>query len=278
MKKLIAILTAVFCVMLSYAESSVLLKSDAVADLDTYDYVSNFEISSSSGYFTKNDLQILKPNEHGFRFMASNVPATTSTHYEIYPSYPSFLNEAGIGAGRIDNAGSIKTITVVGMTNRPYDEVVLLYSTSATGEIKSIKMPQDFDTIRSMEEFTLVFDNPLYENDVNKRTLSSKAVVGSDATAIYLRGIQVRTNAPSGFNAYSSYSIMCIKEISVTYDKVFTDEQLALRQSMKDEFGIHEDAAATDAAKAKVGEKIRLRTNEEALKDGSNIESAAPEK
>ena len=84
MKKLIAILTAVFCVMLSYAESSVLLKSDAVADLDTYDYVSNFEISSSSGYFTKNDLQTLKPNEHGFRFMASNVPATTSTHYEIY--------------------------------------------------------------------------------------------------------------------------------------------------------------------------------------------------
>lgn len=267
MKKIFGLLLAV-CLTASclFAEEAILLKSDASASLDGYDYVSNFEIKSSSGYFTKNDLEILKPNEKGFRFIAKGVPEDKSTHYEIYPSYPAFLNEANSGSGYIENAAAIKSIKVVGTTNRPYDEVILLYSTSPTGEIKSIKMPQDFNTIKSMEEFTLEFNNPLYEPDVTKRNVSAKPVLGADADGIYFRGFSIQTNSPIGtMSDYSQYSVFYLKEVSVVFDKAFTDEQIAAKKALKEEFEIDENAAATKKAKAYVTERNRVRDNEKAL-------------
>ena len=48
-------------------------------------------------------------------------------------------------------------------TNHLDDEIVLLYSTSPTGPIHEIKMPQDSNKIKSLESYELVYDNPLYE-------------------------------------------------------------------------------------------------------------------
>ena len=105
MKKIILSIFLIFFAML-FAQENILLKSDAQAELNGYDYVKNFTVNSTSGYFTKDSFKILEPNEKGFR-VCVEVP-DTSTSYDILPSYPSFLNEANIGAGYIENAGSIK--------------------------------------------------------------------------------------------------------------------------------------------------------------------------
>lgn len=265
MKKLFGFVLALMVGAFVFADEAVLFKSDASANLDGYDYVSNFEITSESGYFTKKNLQIHDPTEKGLRFLATNVPKDVSTHYSILTAYPSFLNESGTGAGVIYNAAAIKSIKVVATTNRPYDEIILLYSTSPNGIIHEVKMPQNFDEIRSMEEFTLVYNNPLYESDVKKREISVAPVLGADADGIYLRGFRIKTNAPSGFSRYSEYSVFYLKEVSVIYDKAFTDEQIEAMNALKEEFGIDENAEATLKAKANIRERNRVRENEHAL-------------
>ena len=133
MKKIILSIFLMFFAML-FAQENILLKSDAQAELNGYDYVKNFTVNSTSGYFTKDSFKILEPNEKGFR-VCVEVP-DTSTSYDILPSYPSFLNEANIGAGYIENAGSIKKIDITLTLNRPYDEIIFMYSTSPNGDIK----------------------------------------------------------------------------------------------------------------------------------------------
>ena len=46
-----------------FAKENILIKSDVAADLEGYDFVSNFEITSDSGRFKNSDLMILAPNE-----------------------------------------------------------------------------------------------------------------------------------------------------------------------------------------------------------------------
>lgn len=273
MKKLITL----FLLLISFnlfAQEQVLFDATAKADLDGYDYVSNFEIISESGYFTKDELKILQPNEKGIRFMATGVPKSVSTHYTILTSYPSFLNESGTGAGVIYNAGAIKQIKITATTNRPYDEIILLYSTSPSGVIHEIKMPQDFNAIRSMEEFTLVYDNPLYQEDVAKRDVSAAPVLGADADGIYLRGFRIKTNAPSGYSSYSEYSVFYLKSVSVICDKAFTDEQLEAMKALKEEFGIDENKAIREKTKSNIAERNRVRNNEKALMVAEDTSSA----
>lgn len=249
--------------MLLCAQEQVLFSSAAKADVDGYDYVSNFEIDSKSGYFNKSQLTILEPNEKGLRFIATKVPKNISTSYDILTAYPSFLNENVEGAGVIQNAGAIKSIKAT--TNRPYDEIILLYSTSPMGPIKSIKMPQDFNAIKSMEEFTLTFENPLYEKDYKKREVVTSPVLGTDADGLYLRGFRIKTNAPSGYNAYSEYSVFYLKSVVVVCDKAFTDEQLEAAKTLKEEFGIKETENVEKRVKADIAERNRIREVEKTL-------------
>jgi hypothetical protein len=273
LKKLITLfLLLVSCSL--FAQEQVLFDATVKVDLDGYDYVSNFEIVSESGYFTKDELKILQPTEKGLRFMATGVPKSVSTHYTILTSYPSFLNESGSGAGVIYNAGAIKQIKITATTNRPYDEIILLYSTSPSGVIREIKMPQDFNAIRSMEEFTLVYDNPLYQEDVAKRDVSAAPVLGADADGIYLRGFRIKTNAPSGYSSYSEYSVFYLKSVSVICDKAFTDGQLEAMKALKEEFGIDENKAIREKTKSDIAERNRVRDNEKALMATEDTSSA----
>lgn len=251
--------------MLICAQEQVLFNSAAKADVNGYDYVSNFEIDSKSGYFNKSQLMILEPNEKGLRFIATKVPKDVSTSYDILTAYPSFLNESVEGAGAIQNAGAIKSIKVTATTNRPYDEIILLYSTSPMGLIKSIRMPQDFNAIKSMEEFTLTFENPLYEEDYKKREVVTSPVLGTDADGLYLRGFRIKTNAPSGYNTYSEYSAFYLKSVVVVCDKAFTDEQLEAAKTLKEEFGIKETENVEKRVKADIAERNRIREVEKTL-------------
>lgn len=264
MKKIFTVLLLLLCASL-FAEETVLIKSDASADLEGFDFVTNFEIKSDSGWFSNDKLFILSPNEKGFRFMAKGVPEYLPSNYKIVPAYPVFLNEPNIGAGFIENASTIKTIKVTATTNRPYDQISILYSTSAMGPVKEIKMPQDFNAIKSMEEFTLTFENPLYEPDVKKREVITTPILGGDIEGLYLRGIKITTNPASGFNVYSPYSVFYLKEVSMTYDKLFTDEQLAEKKALKEDFGIDENAEMRTKAIANVKERERIRENEKSL-------------
>lgn len=268
MKKLLIILGMLFCASL-FAEETVLIKSDASAELEGFDFITNFEIASDSGWFSNDKLFILSPNEKGFRFMAKGVPEYLSSNYKIVPAYPVFLNEPNTGAGFIENASTIKTIRVTATTNRPYDQISILYSTSAMGPVKEIKMPQDFNAIKSMEEFTLTFENPLYEPDVKKREVVTTPILGGDIEGLYLRGIKITTNPASGFSVYSPYSVFYLKEVSIVYDKLFTDEQLAEKKALKEDFGIDENAEMRNKAITNIKERERIRENEKALMDKS---------
>ncbi len=250
-----------------FAKENILIKSDATADLEGYDFVSNFEITSDSGRYKNSDLMILSPNEKGFRFLAKNVPEYSTSNYKIIPAYPVFLNEPNTGAGYIYNVSTIKSIKVIFTTNRPYDNISLLYSTSANGPIKKIKMPQDFNSIKSMEENELIFENPLYEPDVKKREVKTTPVLGGDIEGLYFQGIEITTNPAYGYSEYSEYSVIYLKEVSVIYDELFTEEQLEQKKILKEDFGIDESAGERAKATNKVKEKIRIRENESSLMD-----------
>lgn len=265
--KILGILIILINLAPLFAKEDILIKSDAVADLEGYDFVSNFEITSDSGRFKNSDLMILAPNEKGFRFLAKNVPEFSTSNYKIIPAYPVFLNEPNIGAGYIVNVSSVKSIKVVFTTNRPYDNISVLYSTSVNGPIKKIRMPQDFNSIKSMEENELIFENPLYEPDVKKREVKTVPVLGGDIEGFYFQGIEITTNPPCGFAEYSEYSLIFLKEVSIIYDELFTAEQLEQKAILKEDFGIDELAEEKIKAINKVKEKIRLRENEASLMD-----------
>ena len=149
MKKFILVMIFAFTVCMLNAEEKVLFDASAKSELDGYDYISNFEMISDSGHFKKDSFEILAPNEKGIRFLAYNVPRDCSTSYKVRVAYPSFLNEKddGIGTGFIYNVKYIKSIKIEATTNRPYDEIILMYRTSPTGPVKEILMPQDFNSI-----------------------------------------------------------------------------------------------------------------------------------
>lgn len=128
-------------------------------------------------------------------------------------------------------------------------------------------MPQDFNSIKSMEENELIFKNPLYESDVKKREVKTVPVLGGDIEGFYFQGIEITTNPAYGFAEYSEYSLIFLKEVSIIYDELFTAEQLEQKAILKEDFGIDELAEEKIKAINKVKEKIRLRENEASLMD-----------
>lgn len=270
--------SAMLVLLLIFAVSSeekVLFDSAVQANLDNYDWVSNFEMVSESGYFQKDQFKILPPNEKGIRFLAMDPPKDVSTNYKILTAYPSFLNEEGIGAGYIYNVKFIKSIKIEATTNRPYDEVYLLYKTSPKGDVKKIKMPQNTSTIQSMVDYELLFENPCYEPDPTKRDLRNSPVLGSDADGLYLVGFQIKTNAPCGYNTYSNYSLFYLRKVTVIYDKMFTDEQVETNKILKEEFNIFPDEELEEKARTKIAEKIRIQEVEKSLMNSED--SGVPE-
>ena len=267
MKKFLSILLSIFLITMVFAEEKVLFDSSAKSDLDGYDYISNFEITSDSGYFKSNQLQILEPNEKGIRFIATNVPKDVSSNYKVLVAYPSFLNEDGVGPGFIYNVKYIKSIKIEATTNRPYDEIYLLYKTSPTGPTNKVLMPQDFNAINSMEDYELIFENPYYEPDVSKRIIKSSPVLGSDANGIYLVGFQIKTNAPTGRYEYSPFSCFYLRKVSIIYDKMFTDEQIENNKNLMDEFNITYNTEYEKKIRIEIAEKNRLRNIESNLMD-----------
>lgn len=265
MKKLITIFVLFIASFAVFADEAFLLKSDSVADFDGYDYVSNFEIVSDSGWFPKENLMILKPNEKGFRFLAKNVPENVTTSYKIIPSYPSFLNEADIGAGHITNVSNIKAFRLVYTTNRPYDEISILYSTSEDGPIHTVKMKPNNIMVTSMSEVVVDYELPSYQADITKRELKAAPVFGGDVHGIFLRGLKITTNMATGANTHSDWSILYVKEISVIYDNMFTEEQLNERAIIAEEFRIEANKEIREKASHDVQEKLRLREHEKQL-------------
>lgn len=274
LSKVLGILIIFATITPLFAKESILIKSDVTAELEGYDFVSNFEITSDSGRYRNSDLMILPPNEKGFRFLAKNVPEYSTSNYKIIPAYPVFLNEPNIGAGYIYNVSTIKSIKVIFTTNRPYDSISILYSTSVNGPIKKIKMPQDFNSIKSMEENELIFENPLYEPDVKKREIKSTPVLGGDIEGLYFQGIEITTNPACGYSEFSEYSVIYLKEVSVIYDELFTEEQIEQKKILKEDFGIDESAKERIKATNKVREKIRIRENEASLMDKASEEES----
>ena len=56
-----------------------------------------------------------------------------------------------------------------------------------------------------------------------------------------------------------------IKEVSVVYDKMFTDEQLEQKAVLREEFGIDEKADIKKKAITKIEERNRVRASQGSL-------------
>lgn len=237
MKKIILSVFLIFFAML-FAQENILFKSDVKAELNGYDYAKNFTAISNSGYFAKDSFEVSEPNEKGLGVCAK-VP-NASTYYDILPPYPSFLNEANIGAGYIENAGSIKKIDITLTLFRPYDEIIFMYSTSPNGNIKFFKMPQDFYSVKPMEETILTIKPDSYIQNVNYRDIKTANILGEN-DGIYFRGIRVKVNKAPNSTIFFPYSIVYLKEIKVQYDLNLTPEQFEQRKAMKEEWGISDE-------------------------------------
>lgn len=151
-----------------------------------------------------------------------------------------FLNEANIGAGYIENAGSIKKIDITLALYRPYDEIIFMYSTSPNGNIKFFKMPQDFNNVIPMEETILTIEPSSYIQNVNYRNIKTANILGEN-DGIYFRGIRVKVNKAPNNMDFQPYSIVYLKEIKVQYDLNLTPEQFEQRKAMKEEWGISDE-------------------------------------
>lgn len=265
MKKIFAVLAMVFAVFVLTAEEKVLLDPQSTASIgdENISYVENFTIGSTSGYFADGNLKILPPTEDGFRVLAIDVPRSDVSSYDLIPAYPSFLNEGTEGAGAISNAGAIKKVEVEVMFNRPYDEVMLLYSTSPNGPVKSIKLiPEDGKAIETMVPIKMVSVDLNYNDDVKTREIKADPALGGDATGIYFRGYRIRVNPAYGVNEYSPWSIVYFKQTKVIYDLRFTPEQWEMREKLKEEWKIDDGSGA---AKVKAINEITYRKKLEAI-------------
>lgn len=265
MKKIFAVLAMVFAVFVLTAEEKVLLDPQSTASIgdENISYVENFTIGSTSGYFADGNLKILPPTEDGFRVLAIDVPRSDVSSYDLIPAYPSFLNEGTEGAGAISNAGAIKKVEVEVMFNRPYDEVMLLYSTSPNGPVKSIKLiPEDGKAIETMVPIKMVSVDLNYNDNVKTREIKADPALGGDATGIYFRGYRIRVNPAYGVNEYSPWSIVYFKQTKVTYDLRFTPEQWEMREKLKEEWKIDDGSGA---AKVKAINEITYRKKLEAI-------------
>lgn len=265
MKKIFAVLAMVFAVFVLTAEEKVLLDPQSTASIgdENISYVENFTIGSTSGYFADGNLKILPPTEDGFRVLAIDVPRSDVSSYDLIPAYPSFLNEGTEGAGAISNAGAIKKVEVEVMFNRPYDEVMLLYSTSPNGPVKSIKLiPEEGKAIETMVPIKMVSVDLNYNDDVKTREIKADPALGGDATGIYFRGYRIRVNPAYGVNEYSPWSIVYFKQTKVIYDLRFTPEQWEMREKLKEEWKIDDGSGA---AKVKAINEITYRKKLEAI-------------
>ena len=257
-----------FTASLLFAETTELLNSNSNASLDSYSYITNFEIDSNSGYFVKGKNLAINSTAEGIEAIAWNVPKNISSNYRLVPAYPSELNEANTGSGYIKNAAAIKTIKIIATLNRPYDDIYLLYSTSLNGEIKRIKMPH-YDTAQSMVEQEYVFDNMLYEENVKNRDIKSYPLIGSYKQAIYFRGIEIQTNAPYGYYGYGDYSTVNIKTIAVTYDKAENDETLLLSEEFETKYGLDVTKSIKEKTKNEIEQQIAIMEREKQLMDST---------
>lgn len=249
-----------------FAETTELLNSSSNASLDDYNYISNFEIDSDSGYFVKGKNLKINSTADGIEAIAWNIPRNISATYKLIPAYPSELNEANSGSGYIKNAAAIKSVKIVATLNRPYDDIYLLYSTSLNGEIKRIKMPH-YDNAQSMVEQEYIFNNASYIDNVNNRNIKSYPLIGSYKQAIYFKGIEIQTNAPYGYYGYGDYSIVNIKTVAVTYDKAVNDEILSNSEEFEIKYGIDATKVVKEKAKNEIKQKILIREKEKQLMD-----------
>ena len=269
MRKILSILLAfaLVCFTLTAEEKTLLDPASTASISDNISYVENFTADSSSGWFNSDNLKVLVPAQVGddtfFRVMAIDVPRYDVSYYDLLPAYPSFLNEGQEGGGAITNAAAIKKVSVKVMFNRPYDEILLLYSTSPTGPVKTIKLQSENDiAIGTMVPVTMVSGDLGYNDDVKTREIKADPVLGGDSTGVYFRGFRIRVNPAYGINSYSPWSIVYLSKVEVIYDKRFTDEQWEMREKLKEEWNI-DDGSAT--AKLKATNEITYRKQLEAV-------------
>ena len=260
MKKLFAILFALFIGVVVFADEATLFDCTAKADVlnTSYDWVANAKAVGVSGYYIpgQNLYNPIVDEKYGLAIRTDAAPDADS-NYAISFITPAF-NEPNSGAGYIRNAAAIKSMDITLTLNRGEDEVTIYWMQNGTEHHRKFIPTRDSGTtIESMIEFTCHLDFEEYVDDVRNRDIRQVPVAGTKLTNIYLTKIQVTTHKQNNW-IYSPTSIVGIKKISVVYDKAITDEAYDRGQEADKTFGINPNADLENITRKQIENDIRM--------------------
>lgn len=229
MKKFLVVLLMCLCGVL-FAEEATLINSDSFANATVEEYsFDGWEIQTQSSLKTE---AFIKMTEKGLGALVE-LPEGRDGYvsYKIVPPYSPSLNEANKELGFIENVGVIKSIqmTVEGINKA--DEVTIYLSRSLNDKIgKPYKFKQN---TKFIGEGQLVWENPNYISDPNKRETSPRPAYGNEASNLYVRAIEIRTKCDW------PVSLVYIKSAKIIYDLDKTPEELERIKESEEIWGIN---------------------------------------
>lgn len=261
MKKLSSLLiVAIMAIGMVFADEAVLFDSAAKADVlgTGYDWVANAKAVGISGRYVpgRNLENPILTEKYGLCIRTDVAPQYTDSRYGIQFIEPSF-NEPNSGAGYIKNAAAVKSMDITLTLNRGQDEVEIFWLQNGVEHKRKFKASDATTTIESMIEFTAHIDFAEYVDDVRNRSTAQIPVAGLKMTDIRLTKIEVITHpAPSNWE-YSPTSIVCIKKISMIYDKAVTDEAYERGREADEVFGINANAELENRTRRDIKSNLR---------------------
>ena len=240
MKKIFLVFAMLFAGVL-FAEETTLIDVNSFSGATVEDYsFDGWEINTQSSLQTYTQIKMTDKGLGVCVVLPSDRDGYVS--YKIVPPYSPSLNESNKGLGFIENVGEIKKIeiTVEGI-NKP-DEIVLYLSRSLKDKVGK---PYKFkETVGFIGEKTLVWENPNYITDPNKRDATPGPAYGDEASNLYIRAVGIRTKCDW------PVSVVYIKNCKIIYDLDKTPEELERIKESEEIWGLNgslnEDVKAKD--------------------------------
>lgn len=216
MKKIFLVLAMLFAGIV-FAEETTLIEVSSFNGATVEDYsFDGWEVQTQSSLKAETKV---KMTDKG---LGACVTLPTSrggyVSYKIVPPYSPSLNESNKGLGFIENVGEIKKIEITVEGINKADEVILYLSRSIKDRVGR---PYKFkEPIKFIGEKTLVWENPVYVDDPNKRITEPGPAYGDEAANLYIRAICIRTKCDW------PVSVVYIKNCKIIYDLDKTPEEL----------------------------------------------------
>lgn len=255
MKRFFSAIMALLICSVIFAETKTFLSASAFGghEVEGYSYQNWEVVPQSSMKGAPTQLKVI--NSDTLAVCVESVPEDRFIYYDIVPPYNPVITEADGEFGYITNVGELKTIEITVNGINRIDQVSVFLATDVNDVFGT---EYKFEgNLQVIGETTLKFDNPNYIEDPAKRDIKTHpAYGGKNSSDLFIRKIRIRTVPVKGYDV----SVVYIKDIKVTYDKAYTDEELAIIKSTDETFNLK----SGDKSKIvdKETEKIKLKASQ----------------